>query len=227
MYDCGHKAYTLTTGRGSQLGNKLPRRGICLVIAAPSGAGKSTITRALLNTEPELALSISVTTRLPRPGEQEGVHYYYREAREFERMAREGALLEWAHVFGRYYGTPRAPVEAALAAGRDVAFDIDWQGWRQLKAALPADAVGVFVLPPSLEALRDRLLARAGDDAAEIDRRMTAARAEISHWEEFDHVLVNENVSVCTAEVRAVLHAARCVTRRGTGLADFVNSLCD
>jgi guanylate kinase len=208
------------------LSNGLARRGVCLVIAAPSGAGKSTITQALLDSEPGLALSISVTTRLPRPGEQEGVHYYYRESSEFERMAREGELLEWAHVFGRYYGTPRAPVEAALAAGRDVAFDIDWQGWRQVKAALPADAVGVFVLPPSLGALRDRLIARAGDDLAEIDRRMAAARAEISHWDEFDHVLVNDDVRVCTEEVRAVLHAARCVTRRGTGLADFVTGLC-
>lgn len=203
----------------------LARRGVCLVIAAPSGAGKSTITHALLDTEPALALSISVTTRKPRPGEREGVHYYYIGEGEFERMVQEGELLEWARVFGRCYGTPRAPVEAALAAGRDVAFDIDWQGWRQVKAALPADAVGVFVLPPSLRALRDRLVARAGDDMAEIERRMQAARAEISHWDEFDHVLVNDDIHLCIGQVRAVLHAARCVTRRRTGLTDFVAGL--
>ncbi len=202
-----------------------PRRGVCLVIAAPSGAGKSSIARALLETEPALTASVSATTRAPRPGEQDGVAYHFVTPDRFAALVAEGALLEWATVFGRAYGTPRAPVEAALAAGRDVVFDIDWQGWRQLKAALPADAVGVFVLPPSLDALRARLVARAGDDAAEIARRMDAARAEISHWHEFDHVVVNDVLEHCIAEVRAVLHAARTATPRRTDLAAFLAGL--
>ncbi len=196
-----------------------------MVVAAPSGAGKTTITRALLETEPELNLSVSVTTRGPRPGEREGVDYYYKDVGVFEGMVREGQLLEWAQVFGRYYGTPRAPVEAALAAGQDVVFDIDWQGWRQVKAALPGDAVGVFILPPSVDALRRRLVGRAADGPDEVERRMQAALEEISHWAEFDHVLVNDDLAVCTGEVRAVLHAARLATRRRTGLADFVAKL--
>ncbi len=193
------------------------RRGVCLVIAAPSGAGKSTITRALLESEAELHLSVSATTRAPRPGERNGVHYHFMTDPEFGALVAEGALLEWARVFGHQYGTPRAPVSASLAAGRDVVFDIDWQGWRQLKASLPDDAVGVFVLPPSLQALRSRLERRAGDDAAEIARRMQAARDEIAHWHEFDHVVVNENLTHCVGEVRAVLHAARTATRRQAG----------
>ncbi len=196
-----------------------------MVVAAPSGAGKTTITRALLETEPELNLSVSVTTRGPRPGEREGVDYYYKDVGVFEGMVREGQLLEWAQVFGRCYGTPRAPVEAALAAGRDIVFDIDWQGWRQVKTALPDDAIGVFILPPSVDALRQRLVGRAADGPDEVERRMQAAVEEISHWAEFDHVLVNDDLAVCTAEVRAVLHAARSATRRRTGLADFVAKL--
>jgi guanylate kinase len=201
------------------LSEAVQRRGVCLVVAAPSGAGKSTITRALLASETELRLSVSVTTRARRPGEQEGVHYYYIDDAEFRALAAGGGLLEWAEVFGRCYGTPRAPVEEALRAGRDVVFDIDWQGWRQLKAALPDDAVGVFILPPSLEALTQRLVGRAGDDEDEIRKRMAAARDEISHWPEFDHVVLNDDLERCVAEVRAVLHAARSSTKRAHGLA--------
>ncbi len=201
------------------------RRGLCLVIAAPSGAGKSTIARMLRDTEPLVQVSVSVTTRQMRAGERNGVDYHYIEDGAFEALVRDGALLEWAHVFGRSYGTPRAPVEDALAVGRDVVFDIDWQGWRQLRAALPRDCVGVFVLPPSLETLRARLVGRAGDDGAEIERRMRAARDEISHWAEFDHVVVNSDLERCVAEVRAVLHAARCATARQVGLARFVAGL--
>jgi guanylate kinase len=201
------------------------RRGVCLVISAPSGAGKSTITRALLASEPALTLSVSATTRQPRPDEQEGQHYFFRSLDAFAAMVAAGELLEWAEVFGRRYGTPRAPVEQALAAGRDVAFDVDWQGHRQLVAALPGDVVSVFILPPSLEALEQRLQGRAGDDAAEIARRMQAARDEIAHWSEFEHTVVNDRLEDAVDAVRSVLHAARCATTRQPGLAGFVSGL--
>ncbi len=203
----------------------LPRRGVCLVVAAPSGAGKSTITRALLAAEPEASLSVSVTTRLPRPGEQDGVHYHFRTEAGFDAMVAEGAMLEWATVFGRSYGTPRAPVERAMSAGCDVVFDIDWQGFRQLRAALPGDVVGVFVLPPSYAALEARLRGRGGDAPEEIARRMAAARSEIAHWAEFDHVLVNRDLDTAVADVRGILRAARCALSRQPGLAAFVAGL--
>jgi len=202
------------------------RRGLCLVLAAPSGAGKSSLIRALLDTEPAISLSISVTTRPPRPGELDGTHYYFRDQAAFDAQVAAGGFLEWARVLGKHsYGTPRAEVEVALQAGRDVAFDIDWQGHRNLRAALPGDVVGVFVLPPSLAALEARLRERDGDDAAEISRRMGLAREEISHWAEFDHVVVNEMFDTAVAEVRAILHAARSATARQTGLAEFVAAL--
>jgi guanylate kinase len=207
------------------LSSAIARTGVALVIAAPSGAGKSTISRALLAAETEVELSVSVTTRQKRPGERDGIDYHFVGEVEFQALVAEDELLEWATVFGRSYGTKRAPVQAALRAGRDVVFDIDWQGWRQLKQALPGDAVGVFVLPPSLAALRARLERRAGDDAAEIERRLQAAISEISHWHEFDHVVVNDDLENCVADVRAVLRAARSATARRTGLADFVASL--
>ncbi len=205
--------------------SSIPRRGVCLVIAATSGAGKTVITRALLAQENELMVSVSATTRAPRPGERDGVHYHFRDKAGFDAMVAEGALLEWAEVFGRFYGTPRAPVEQALAAGRDMVFDIDWQGHRQLRTALPGDVVGVFVLPPSLPALEGRLRSRGGDDAAEIARRMGKARDEIGHWAEFDHVIVNDDFEQAVASVRAVLHAARLATARQPGLAAFVAGL--
>jgi guanylate kinase len=204
----------------------IARRGVCLVIAAPSGAGKTAIADALLATEPDLHRSISVTTRPPRPGEVEGEHYHFRDQAAFDRMVADNALLEWARVLGRYcYGTPRAPVEQALGEGKDVVFDIDWQGHRQLRAALPGDVVGVFILPPSLAALESRLHGRSGDDAAEIARRMGLARDEISHWSDFDHVVVNADLGQAVAAVRSVLHAARLATARQTGLRDFVDRL--
>jgi len=203
----------------------IPRRGVCLVIAAPSGAGKTAITRALLAQENELMVSVSATTRAPRPGERDGVDYHFRDRAAFDAMAAEGALLEWAEVFSRFYGTPRAPVVDALARGHDMVFDIDWQGFRQLRAALPGDVTGVFILPPSLPALEVRLRARGGDDPAEIARRMAKARDEIGHWAEFDHVVVNDDFEQAVAAVRAVLHAARLATTRQPGLASFVAGL--
>lgn len=199
------------------------RRGLCLVLAAPSGAGKSSIARALIATESGLALSISATTRPMRPGEAEGVHYFYRARGEFEALREAGALLESAEVFGRLYGTPRAPVEAALAAGRDVVFDIDWQGFRQIRAALPGDVVGLFILPPSRGALAERLAGR-GDAPEEIARRMALAQAEMNHAGEFDYVLVNRQFETAVAEARAILTAARLATARQIGLARFLEA---
>lgn len=203
----------------------MTRRGLCLVLASAPGGGKTSVSRALLETEPDLALSISATTRAPRPGEQEGVHYYFRTQEQFDAMIAEGAFLEHARFLDRSYGTPRAPVEAALAAGRDVLFDIEWQGHRQLQAAMPGDVVGVFLLPPSLEELERRLRSRGQDGEEEIARRMQAAREEMLHWDEFDHVLVNRDFAETVATVRAILHAARTQRRRQPWLADFIASL--
>jgi guanylate kinase len=206
-------------------GHVLPRRGLCLVLAAPSGAGKSSLGRALLASEPELALSVSATTRAPRPGEQDGVHYHFHTPDSFLALRDAGGLLEHAEVFGRHYGTPRAPVEAALAAGQDVLFDIDWQGHRLLRERLPGDVMGIFLLPPSLPELERRLARRGQDGPAEIARRMAAARNEISHWAEFDHVLVNGDFDATLAAARVILHAARSAPARQPGLATFVASL--
>jgi guanylate kinase len=204
----------------------IARRGVCLVLSAPSGAGKTAIADALLASEPDLRRSISVTTRALRAGEADGVHYHFRDQTEFDRMVAAGELLESARVLGRHcYGTPRAPVEEALSDGKDVVFDIDWQGHRQLRTALPEDVVGVFILPPTLAALERRLHDRSGDDAVEIARRMQLARDEISHWAEFDHVVVNDNLDQAVAAVRCVLHAARLATARLTGLKGAVDRL--
>ncbi|OAG76293.1 Guanylate kinase [Acetobacter malorum] len=208
----------------SEQGKGIKRRGVCFVISAPSGAGKSTIANALRASEPKLRHSVSVTTRQPRPGEKEGVHYHFRTMEQFEEMAANGELLEWAIVFGRGYGTPRAPVEEALNAGHDMVFDIDWQGHQQIRKALPDDVVSLFVLPPSLAELERRLHSRASDHPDEIARRMAAARDEISHWREFDHVVVNTELDRAIFEARAVLTAGRLLTRRQTGLADFVQT---
>lgn len=204
---------------------RISRRGLCLVLAAPSGTGKSVITRALLAADPNLALSISVTTRTPRPYEKEGVHYFFRDQSEFDAMVQSGDMLEWAGVFGRSYGSPRAPVEAALQSGRDVLFDIDWQGYRQVRAALPGDVVGLYIMPPSLAELERRLRHRASDSEKEIVRRMATAASEISHVREFDYVLVNNDLDVAVAEAQAVLTASRLALGRLTGLDGFTNNL--
>src|SRR5271165_487240 len=205
----------------------IARRGVCLVLCAPSGGGKGAITEALLAREPGLYRSVSVTTRAPRPNEVDGTHYHFITEDAFSVAEQNGDLLEWARVLrGTHaYGTPRAPVEAALAAGRDMVFDIDWQGHRSLRAALPGDVVGIFVLPPSLAELEARLRTRGGEGAAEIARRMDLARDEISHWTEFDHVVVNDLFEDVVAQLRCILRAARCATTRQLGLAEFVAGL--
>jgi guanylate kinase len=206
---------------------EIARRGVCLVLSAPSGAGKTAIAEALLATEPRLERSISVTTRARRPAEVDGLHYHFLSEDGFQQALHDDALLEWARVLqGTHaYGTPRAPVEKALAEGRDVVFDIDWQGHRQLREKLPADVISVFVLPPNIAALRARLVRRAGDHGEEIERRMRVARDEIRHWVDFDHVVVNEDLATATETVRAVLNAARAATSRLVGLPGFVAGL--
>ena len=194
------------------------RKGVGLVIAAPSGAGKSTITRRLLESEPALRLSVSVTTRAPRAGEVDGVHYHFNDQARYDSMVAAGDLLEWAGVFGKSYGTPRGPVEAALAAGQDVIFDIDWQGYRQMRAALGGDVVGLFVLPPTVAELERRLRSRGTDSEAVIAGRMAAARSEMSHAAEFDFVLVNDDLDRAVEDARAVLVAARLAVRRQAGV---------
>ena len=196
------------------------RKGVGLVIAAPSGAGKSTITRRLLESEPALRLSVSVTTRAPRAGEVDGVHYHFIDQARYDSMVAAGDLLEWAGVFGKSYGTPRGPVEAALAAGQDVIFDIDWQGYRQMRAALGGDVVGLFVLPPTVAELERRLRSRGTDSEAVIAGRMAAARSEMSHAAEFDFVLVNDDLDRAVEDARAVLVAARLAVRRQAGVLE-------
>ncbi|MFM7778112.1 MAG: guanylate kinase [Alphaproteobacteria bacterium] len=201
------------------------RRGLCLVIAAPPGAGKTSVSRALLESEAALTLSVSVTTRAARPGEQDGVHYHFRDMAEYQAMIARGDLLEHAMFLGRGYGTPRAPVEAALAEGRDVLFDIEWQGHRQLKASMPADVTSIFLLPPSMAELEQRLRNRGQDSDAEIVNRMAAAREEITYWDEFDHVLINQDFGATVAAARTILHAARSTRARQPGMADFIKGL--
>jgi len=189
------------------------RRGLCLVLAAPSGAGKTTLSRALLEQDDALSLSVSVTTRERRPGEKEGKHYFFISQERFDEMVEHGELLEYARVFGRSYGTPRGPVEAALAAGQDVMFDIDWQGFRQIRAALGDDVVGVFIKPPSLEVLHHRLVKR-GDTPEQVAHRMAHAEDELSHAGEFDYLVENHDLDVALADLRAILRACRLQTAR-------------
>jgi len=187
----------------------ISRRGIMLVLSSPSGAGKTTLTRNLLEQEQKVALSISATTRTRRPSEIDGVHYLFRSKRQFEVMRDSGELLEWAEVHGNFYGTPREPVEQALAEGRDVLFDIDWQGTRQLLDKMRDDVVTVFVLPPSADELKARLERRAEDSADVIAHRLENAAEEISHWQEYDYILVNRDLDDSFARLRAILTAER------------------
>jgi guanylate kinase len=204
----------------------LPRRGLLIILSSPSGAGKSTLARRLVAWDPAIRFSVSATTRPPRPGEQEGREYHFVSHARFADLVAEGAMLEHAEVFGNRYGSPRAPVEAALAEGRDTLFDIDWQGGQQIKnSALGADAVSVFILPPSIAALEARLNARAQDSAAVIAGRMAKARAEISHWAEYDYVLINADLEACTADLIAIVTAERLRRTRRPGLSAFVRGL--
>jgi guanylate kinase len=201
------------------------RRGLMLVLSSPSGAGKTTLSHLLLDADKSIELSISVTTRPRRPGEVGGRHYHFIGADRFKAMARNGDLLEWAEVFGYRYGTPRAPVERALAAGRDVLFDIDWQGANKLRRKVGSDLVTVFVLPPSAPELGRRLKRRAQDSESVIRHRMAEAGREMSHWREYDYVIINYDLERAFAELRAILAAERLKRARLTGLATFVREL--
>ena len=203
----------------------LARRGLMFILSSPSGAGKTTISRMLLEADGEIKLSVSVTTRPPRPGEVDGVHYYFVDDAEFDRMVEEDDFYEWAHVFGHRYGTPKGRIRTALKEGQDFLFDIDWQGTQQLKQKDEQDVVTVFILPPSLAELRQRLESRAQDSAEVIDSRMDRARGEISHWAEYDYVVINDDVDACFAKVREVLDAERMRRTRQTGLIPFVREL--
>ena len=204
---------------------EIAARGLMLVLSSPSGAGKSTISRALLARERAIRLSISATTRRPRAGEVEGRDYFFVDDAAFRSMVEEGALLEHAEVFGHRYGTPRAPVEAALASGCDMLFDIDWQGAQQLAEKARSDLVSVFLLPPSIEELERRLFARARDSAEEVRARMAQALDEVSHYAEYDYAIINRDLEASIADVQSILHAERRRRSRQTGLTDFVNAL--
>jgi len=204
---------------------EIRRRGLMLVLSSPSGAGKTTISRRLLTIEPDLTLSISATTRPMRPGEKDGVDYHFVDHATFDQMVRDSAFLEYAKVFDHQYGTPRAPVEQSLAAGQDVLFDIDWQGTQQLAQGARDDLVSVFILPPSIGALEQRLKTRAQDSAEVVARRMAKAADEMSHWAEYDYIVVNRDIEASVAQVRAILTAERLKRERQVGLGDFVRGL--
>jgi guanylate kinase len=203
----------------------IARRGIMLIVSSPSGAGKTTLTRELLQKEDNVSLSISVTTRPRRSSEIDGIHYHFKSLRQFESMRNGGQLLEWAEVHGNFYGTPREPVETALSEGRDVLFDIDWQGTQQLYETMRADVVSVFVLPPTAEELKLRLERRAEDTPDIIARRLTNAAEEIPHWEEYDYVLVNRDLEKSFVRLRGILTAERLKRVRKDDIQEFVDKL--
>jgi guanylate kinase len=201
------------------------RRGLLFVMSSPSGAGKTTLSRRLLAADRHIEMSVSVTTRKARPGEVDGKDYHFISQLRFDEMVQQGELLEWAKVFGNSYGTPKKPVDDALHDGRDVLFDIDWQGTQQLAQAMPEDLVRLFILPPTPDALRQRLIARNQDSTTVIAKRMAEAAHELSHWAEYDYVVVNETVETAHAEVMSILTAERLKRRRQLGLTAFVREL--
>jgi guanylate kinase len=203
----------------------IARRGILLVLSSPSGAGKTTITRELVARDLNLRISVSVTTRPKRAGEIDGQHYHFIDRRRFDAMVARGELLEHAVVFGNCYGTPRAPVEAVLSAGGDIVSDIDWQGTQQLKSSVRGDLVSVFILPPSMAALEQRLRTRAQDSEEVVRARMAKSTDEMSHWPEYDYIIVNRDLDDSVRRVEAILAAERVRNDRQIGLADFVNRL--
>jgi len=203
----------------------LHRRGLMFILSSPSGAGKTTVSRMLLAHDTRLRMSVSATTRAPRPGEIDGRDYHFVDQPRFDHMVEDGEFLEWAHVFGHSYGTPKAEVKAGLREGNDYLFDIDWQGTQQLYQKMQSDVVRVFLLPPSIDELRRRLNARNTDSADVIASRMDRAKAEISHWDGYDYVIVNDDIDTCFAKVLQILASERMRRMRQTGLIGFVREL--
>ncbi len=207
---------------------KLARRGLLIILSSPSGAGKSTLSRRVLEEDRQVVFSVSATTRSPREGEVDGREYYFKTKSEFAELVETGGMLEHAEVFGNFYGTPLKPVEAAIASGQDVLFDVDWQGGQQIRNSPLSEAVvSVFVLPPSIAELESRLQKRGQDSAEVVAGRMAQSRSEISHWAEYDYVLVNDDVVRAETELRAIVKAERLSRKRVTGLTGFVQGLND
>jgi guanylate kinase len=204
---------------------ELERRGLMLILSSPSGAGKTSISRALLASEANLTMSISLTTRPPRPGEIDGQDYYFVSHDAFNDMISEGNFLEYAKVFDNYYGTPKDPVKTALSLGKDILFDIDWQGTQQISQQSQGDLVTIFILPPSTRELERRLRIRAQDSEEVVTQRMSKAADELSHWAEYDYVVINENLDESIKSIQSILHAERLKRRRQPGLSKFVKGL--
>ncbi|MBW8283800.1 MAG: guanylate kinase [Rhizobium sp.] len=215
----------MAEGKGAVV--QIARRGLMLVISSPSGAGKSTIARTLMERDRQIGMSVSVTTRQRRQSEIEGVHYHFASQREFERMRDSDSLLEWAEVHGNYYGTPREPVELAMSEGRDMLFDIDWQGAQQLQDKMKADVVSIFILPPTMTELQSRLHRRAEDTEEVIQTRLANSRSEIGHWREYDYVIVNDDLQTAFDAVQSIVKAERLRRDRRHGLFDFVSTLVE
>ncbi len=215
----------MANSKPTETPDTLHRRGLMFVLSSPSGTGKTTIARRLLAEDNAISMSVSVTTRPPRPGEVDGKDYHFTDQSGFDAMVEAGEFLEWAEVFGHSYGTPKAQIKAGLKDGKDFLFDIDWQGTQQLYQRMEVDVVRVFLLPPSIAELEHRLSARATDSAEVIAGRMSRARSEISHWDGYDYVIINDDIDACFEKVRTILDAERMNRARQTGLVDFVREL--